>query len=162
MKLYLFSKTQIYGLNSSEISVAYIPIISTIVIFIQNTVTVKIFITCIPFAIRIYISLVRIWHKEAIVFRISHTIIVFVRITGITSSCNEKIWNDGPFKFTQIYLLNMFMDFWHCLDHWKLPTSGNILVFTLKCQIFQWWRHLEFFFISFELKPDDKTNLALF
>ena len=39
-------------------------------------------------------------------------------------------------------------------DPWGRPNSRDILVFTLKCQIFQWWRHLDFFFISFEIKPD--------
>ena len=121
-KIYLICKTQIYGLNCSEISVTYIPIISTIVVFIQNTVPIKIFITCIPFSIRIYISLVRIWNKVTIVFRIIDTIIVFVRITGITRSCNGKIWNDEPFKFKQIYLLNIFVDF--LTPHWNLEASN--------------------------------------
>ena len=110
MKLYLIRKTQIYGLNCSEVSVTYIPITSTIVIFIQNTVPIKIFITCIPFSIRIYISLVRIWNKVTIIIGIIDTIIVFVRITGITSSCNE-IWNDGPLKLKTDLFLNMFVDF---------------------------------------------------
>ena len=44
--------------------------------------------------------------------------------------------------------------FWYSLDAWYRTSSGDILVFRLKCQIFQQQRHLAIFFISLKIKPD--------
>jgi hypothetical protein len=74
----------------------------------------------------------------------------------------ETIKNDWFFSFGWVLaqqtskseFLRSCRFFWYSFDSWKRTSSGDILIFRLKCQIFQQQRHLTHFFISFRIKPD--------